>query len=79
MPTNKKTIDRSDAEALFTIFETVTGTNPNTVAAGSLKVVEVEEGPTVAIFDTINPDDRESPPREHIIQIVPGEKIQEEL
>lgn len=79
MPTNKKTIDRGDAEALFTIFHTITDIDPSTVEAGSLKVLEVEDGATVAIFDTIDRTDPEIPPREHIYQLVPADKIQEEL
>ena len=79
MPTNKKTIDARDAQALFDLFRIVTGTDPNTVAMGSMNIVKVDGDAYLTIFHTIDPEDNDSPSKEHIVQIVPGHPVQEEV
>lgn len=79
MPTNKHTLDKQDAQALFDLFRIVTGTDPNTVAMGSMNIVKVDGDEYLTIFHTIDPDDNDAPHKEHIVQIVPGHPIQEEI
>lgn len=79
MPDNAKNLDKQDANALFNLFQIVTGVDPDTVVMGSANVVKVDDDAHLIFFHTIDMQDDDRPEREHIVQIVPGHPVQEEL